>query len=131
MISLVRRLLFGLVAIFFSMTASGNAFAEDFLQPEQAYRITAALRSDGSIGLHWDIANGYRLYRGSLSVEAQGGGGVVAPPMLPKGLPHVDPSSGEKSEVYHGKLDVVVPVTRSTAPFRIRVSYQGCADAGL
>ncbi|NTU68197.1 MAG: protein-disulfide reductase DsbD [Chlorobiaceae bacterium] len=108
-----------------------TASAADFLQPENAFRLRAELGKDGGVALHWDISDGYKLYRNGISVVAEGGDAVLGAISLPKGEAYVDPSTGVKDEVYHGRLDAVVPVGKSGPPFRLKVTYQGCAEDGL
>jgi thiol:disulfide interchange protein DsbD len=126
-----RHLLIYSIALFCVLNEVLVASAAEFLKPEQAFRLSTELRSDGNIGLHWDIAPGYKLYRNGISAIAEGGRVVLGDVVLPKGISFVDPSTGEKSEVYHGRLDAVVAVKSAGAPFRLKVTYQGCAEDGL
>jgi thiol:disulfide interchange protein DsbD len=57
---------------------------------------------------------------------AQSVGAIV----LPKGEPHSDEYFGEQ-EIYRQSLDASFSVPPSGATVDVRVTYQGCADAGL
>jgi thiol:disulfide interchange protein DsbD len=108
-----------------------NGMAAEFLDSEQAFKVRGELGLDGAIVLHWDIAKGYKLYRDRISVNVESGDASIKDPVLPKGIDFVDPSSGEKMEIYHDHLVARVPVANAAGPFRIDVQYQGCAEDGL
>ncbi len=108
-----------------------SAYAAEFLDPEQAFKITAELNSSRTVLLHWDIAKGYKLYRDRVTVAVESGKAEVKVPVLPQGITITDPSTNEKIAIYHDKLDVVVPLVKADAPFTLTVAYQGCAEDGL
>ncbi|HWR01075.1 MAG TPA: protein-disulfide reductase DsbD N-terminal domain-containing protein, partial [Chlorobaculum sp.] len=109
----------------------GTASAGEFLDPEQAFKVSAELTGKRSIALHWQIAKGYKLYRDRLRVSVESGDAKLKDPSMPAGITIVDPSSNEKVVIYHDHLAVDVPVEKTSAPFRLRVEYQGCAEDGL
>ncbi len=108
-----------------------SAFAADFLDPEQAFKLTAELNSSRTVLLHWEIAKGYKLYRDKVTVSVEGGKAEVKLPELPKGIIITDPSTNEKIAIYHDRLDVGLSVLKADAPFTLSVVYQGCAEDGL
>jgi thiol:disulfide interchange protein DsbD len=99
--------------------------ADDFLPPEQAFRLSAELRT---VHLSWAIAPGYHLYRDRFVFTSP----QVAQPALPDGLRKFDSNFNKEMEIYAGALaaDLSVKADAKT-PFVLRVGYQGCADAGL
>ena len=107
------------------------AAAAEFLDPEQAYKVTANLGGNGRVSLHWQIAKGYKLYRDRIDVSVENGNAKIGNLSLPKGIDFTDPSSGDRMEIYHDHLAASVPVMKATAPFRLAVRYQGCAEDGL
>jgi thiol:disulfide interchange protein DsbD len=109
----------------------GIAGGADFLDPGQAFRLRVSLGTDRQVSLHWDIAKGYKLYRDGVKVSVANGDGRIQRLPMPKGITVVDPSSGEKMEIYHDRLDIVVPVVKPEGKFTLKVEYQGCADDGL
>ncbi|NTV01157.1 MAG: protein-disulfide reductase DsbD [Chlorobiaceae bacterium] len=111
--------------------AMNNGLAADFLDPEQAFRLSGEMGRDGSVVLKWDIAKGYKLYRDRIKVSVESGDASIKDPVLPKGIDFVDPSTGEKMAIYHDHLVATVPVSKAGGPFRIDVQFQGCADDGL
>ncbi len=122
-------LLFGLI-IALSLRLS-TAFAVDFLDPEQAFKLRAELNNANAVTLHWDIAKGYKLYRDQIIIRVENGNARIAKASLPKGITFNDPTTSEKVEIYHDKLDVEVPLLNANGPLTLSVGYQGCAEDGL
>ena len=116
-----------LLAFVFSLAAGAAQSEEEFLAPEQAFKLVADQRDGGGkLFLRWTIAPGYYLYRDKLQVLATAGqtlGEIVRPP----GQPKVDPNFGTV-EVYHDSVSLQVDTAGATA---VEVGWQGCADAGL
>ena len=108
-----------------------SASAAEFLDPEQAFKITAELNSSRTVVLQWEIAKGYKLYRDKVTVGVEGGKAEVKAPVLPKGITITDPSTNEKIAIYHDRLKVEVPFVKAAGPFTLSVVYQGCAEDGL
>src|SRR5258708_9193370 len=104
----------------------------DCLPPDVACRVAA--RIDGNVlKVRWVIADGYYLYRHKIEVKAESPDLVVAAPALPPGVVKTDPYLGTQ-QVYMQQVEAVVPYSRIDAgahPIQIKVTYQGCAEAGL
>jgi thiol:disulfide interchange protein DsbD len=104
----------------------------DFLPPDVAFRVAANV--DGNlIRVHWAIADGYYLYRHKIDIKAESPDLYVGTPALPKGILKVDPYLGNQ-EIYQQQVDATVAYSRIDAgahPLQIKVTYQGCAEAGL
>ena len=104
----------------------------DFLPPDVAFRVAA--RIDGNVlKVRWVIADGYYLYRHKIEVKAESPDLGVAAPALPPGVVKTDPYLGTQ-QVYMQQVEAVVPYSRIDAgahPVQIKVTYQGCAEAGL
>src|SRR5450631_1772491 len=104
----------------------------DFLPPDVAFRVNASV--DGSIvRVRWVIADGYYLYRQRIAIKAESPDLMLAAPTLPAGIPKIDPYFGNQ-EIYKQQVEATVPYTRTDAgahPLEIKVTYQGCAEAGL
>jgi thiol:disulfide interchange protein DsbD len=104
----------------------------DFLPPDAAFRVSAGV--DGTVvRVRWIIADGYYLYRHRIEIKAESPDLAIAPPVLPKGVLKSDPYLGTQ-EIYQQQVEATVPYTRFDAgahPLQIKVTYQGCADAGL
>ncbi len=108
-----------------------SVFAADFLDPQQAFKLTAELNNSRTLVLQWEIAKGYKLYRDKVTVGVESGKAELKTPLLPKGITITDPSTNEKIAIYHDRLNVAVPLVKADAPFMLSVVYQGCAEDGL
>jgi thiol:disulfide interchange protein DsbD len=104
----------------------------DFLPPDVAFRVSAAV--DGNlVRVRWVIADGYYLYRSRIQIKAESPDLVVSEPALPKGALKTDPYLGTQ-EIYQQQVEATAPYTRfdyGAHPMQIKVTYQGCAEAGL
>jgi thiol:disulfide interchange protein len=104
----------------------------DFLPPDAAFRVAA--RVDGNIvKVRWAIAEGYYLYRQKIEVKAESPDLVVSAVALPPGVAKTDPYLGT-SQVFTQQVEAAVSYVRidgGAHPLQIKVTYQGCAEAGL
>lgn len=125
--SLNRRLWHALLLLLLAMLATASHAKEEFLAPEQAFRLEVVQDAGSArLGLNWRIAPGYYLYRDRLTVKAPTGqilGEIVRPP----GERKSDPNFGEV-EVYHDTVALQVDTRAATS---VEVGWQGCAEAGL
>jgi thiol:disulfide interchange protein DsbD len=102
----------------------------DFLPVKEAYRLTIDRNADGLL-LHWDIAEGYYLYRHKFSFVATAAGNPVpVQASLPPGLDRVDEFFGE-IQAYYNAVDIPLSLEQGDQPLQLKVTSQGCADAGL
>jgi thioredoxin:protein disulfide reductase len=104
----------------------------DFLPPDVAFR--AGARIDGSVlRVRWVIADGYYLYREKISVAAESPDLVVSGISLPRGVLRTDPYLGSQ-EIFTQQVEGTMAYRRldfGAHPLQIKVTYQGCAEAGL
>lgn len=119
------RLLWSIVMLTMWWALPAHA-EQDFLQPEQAFRLTISKQADGQLRLNWDISQGYYLYRQQMKVEADPVGSAQKVDW-PAGTRKTDETYGE-SEVYHDNVAVRVTAPAAQA---LTIGWQGCADAGL
>jgi thiol:disulfide interchange protein DsbD len=104
----------------------------DFLPPDVAFRVTAGVDGD-RVRVRWVIADGYYLYRERMRIQAESPDLVVGAAILPEGTLKQDPYLGTQ-RIYTGQIIATAPFTRSDAgahPMQVKVTYQGCAEAGL
>ena len=99
---------------------------QQFLQPEEAFRLSVSKQAGQEVRLTWDIAKGYYLYRKQMKVEADPAGSAQQI-NWPAGTLKTDETYGE-SEVYYGQVSALVNAPDAQA---LAVTWQGCADAGL
>ncbi|MDL5598016.1 protein-disulfide reductase DsbD [Bacillus subtilis] len=122
------RHIFLLFALLISgLAQAGNdpfATKPEFLPVDKAFVLTSERLDSGETQLFWQIADGYYLYQKRLKFD-----GLAAEnaPALPEGESHSDEYFGEQ-QVYRQGLELKIP---AAAKGQIKVSYQGCADAGL
>lgn len=113
--------------------AAARSGADEFLDPDVAFRLRVTPGAEGQLQLHWAIAPDYYLYRDRIKVVAKSPGTDLGKPDFPPGITKTDEYFGEQV-VYHDELTARVPVLGSSAaarPLEVAVTYQGCADAGL
>ncbi len=124
----------GLVALFaclWSLPATSQVNPDDLLPLEEAFALEASVEDDALV-LHWEIAEGYYLYRHAFEVESTREPVVLGEPDIPPGEPTVDEFFGE-TETYRDSVTVRVPVESAPAGGELtaRVAFQGCADLGV
>lgn len=103
----------------------------EFLPVDEAFQLSAT-HQDETVTLFWQIAPEYYLYKHRLRFEQPGAASSPASE-IPAGKAKHDEYFGDV-EVYYGSLSVTLSDLAAGAegkPAALRVSYQGCADAGL
>ena len=106
--------------------ASDNPFEQkaDFLPANKAFVFTSEPLPSGETRLHWQITDQYYLYKKRFKFE---GLDPAQTPELPQGQEHSDEFFGA-TQVYRDSLELLIPAGASG---QVKVSWQGCADAGL
>lgn len=117
-----------ILTLLFLLALFTRAFAQDFLEPEAAFRFSARMVDGGTAEVSFDIAEGYYMYRDRFRFSADGA--RLGAPELPPGKVKYDQTFGKEVETYRHRVTVRVPV-QGEGPFVLRVTSQGCADAGL
>ena len=121
---LLSLLLMCLVGVAQAQTAN-NPFAQpDFLPVNKAFVFSAEPLPSGETRLQWKIADTYYLYQKRFKFD---GLDAAHTPVLPQGLEHSDEFFGA-TQVYRDSVAIVIPAGASG---QVKVSWQGCADAGL
>ena len=103
---------------------------DDLLQVDEAFELTASAPSAGRIVLHWDIEDGYYLYRHRMAARVVDGAFVADALQLPPGKQYTDEFFGEV-ETYRSDVAAVLPGTGAGGPVTVEVKYQGCWDEGI
>ncbi len=105
---------------------------ENFLPPDQAFRLNVAAEAHDRLRLSWAIAPGYYLYKARLKFATSSPGMTLGVAELPEGDKKHDEYFGDQV-VYHNGLIAHLPVKRAAAASALvlAVTYQGCAEAGL
>ncbi len=141
---MIRARILIMSSLLLALAATGSAFAKpwwmrgiesnetDFLPPDVAFRVGARLEG-GMLRVRWVIADGYYLYRAKMSVAAESPDLLVTGIALPAGILKTDPYLGNQ-EIYTQQVEGTVAYRRldyGAHPLQIKVTYQGCAEAGL
>jgi thioredoxin:protein disulfide reductase len=119
-----------------AVLAAGRAKADnqgDFLPPDVAWRFTAIADGPDRVRLVWEMADGYYLYRTRIKAETASDHAQLGAIAFPAGQIKQDEYFG-RQEVYHHQLIATLPVARAggaALDLPVKVTYQGCADAGL
>jgi thiol:disulfide interchange protein DsbD len=109
-----------------------RAVEPELLEPQQAFRFSAQMLDTAHIEVHYQIAEGYYLYRDRFRFEAQPAGFLLGQPQMPAGEVHQDPFFG-RVETYRGSVKVRLSLQHvgSSQTFTLKAVSQGCADIGV
>jgi len=106
-----------------------RAAEDEFLEPDKAFQFSARPHDAKSVEVTFAIAPGYYLYREQFKFAATGA--ALATPAIPPGKVKFDETFQKNVETYRNAVTILVPVEQAGAEFRLVVTSQGCADAGL
>jgi len=104
--------------------------ADEILDPEIAFLVSAEVLSDGQLYLDWDIKPGYYLYKDKFSVATDNPEVGFNKLQFPAGKVKDDPAFGQV-EVYYGQNNASGPISFSNIElkaFNLNVAYQGCKE---
>ena len=121
------------LAAFISIAGADPARAA-FLDPAQAFQLSARALDSKTIEVRYRIANGYYLYRERFKFAldpATSGGATLGEPAFPKGEIKFDETFQKDVEHYRHEVAIRIPVQGATGPVTLLSTSQGCADAGL
>ena len=107
---------------------------DDFLDPDEAFKVEALEVSPGLLEVRWTIADDYYLYRDKLKVALADNADVALGDMqLPEGKVKHDEFFGDVVVYYHN-VTAQVPVqhlTGKAGEITLQIGHQGCAEAGI
>lgn len=126
----LRPLLWVAACLFWTLP-SGVRADDGFLDPAQAFRLSARVLDPGRVELRFDIAPGYYLYRDKITVTARPESVTVGEVRLPPGAVQFDPYLEKEVATFRESVVGVVSVAPSASAFQLVVGNQGCADKGL
>ena len=104
--------------------------SQEILDPDQAFILSAAASGAGEITVHWDITEGYYLYRDKFRFSVDSGEAALGDVYLPAGETVTDPVFG-KVEVYRHTADIKLGLQRRTSTattLMLNAVYQGCKE---
>ena len=124
----VKKLLAAL--LLYALAGAGFA-AEDLLEPEKAFRMSARALDATSVEVRFAIADGYYMYREKFRFALDGAGDAkLGAAEFPKGVKKEDEFFGEM-ETYRKELAIRIPVEGAAQALQLVVTSQGCADIGV
>ena len=105
--------------------------AESFLEPDQAFRLSAQVTDGRTVVVRFEVAPGYYLYRERFGLKPGSEDVQIAPLVFPAGKVKYDETFQKEVEVYYGGLDLPLAVQSAPGQFTLSLTHQGCADKGL
>lgn len=123
--SRVGVFLWGVMACALIVIGVRPAHAQEFLSPDQAFRVRMT-EEPGVVVLHFQIADGYRLYGDRFQVASDDPQARLGAIKRPAGQVVPDVALGHSVEVFEHKATLRVPVN-AREMFGLTVTYQGCA----
>ncbi len=123
-----------LLSVFFALGGAlvhfPVAHAEEFLDPEVAFKFSARALDANTLEARWQIADGYYMYRDKFKFEVDGA--TLGTPQRPAGKVKQDENFGTV-ETYRKDVRIALPIQRTAGvtSVTLKTTAQGCADAGL
>jgi len=117
----------GLAPVLAAAALFGNPSTSAFVPVDQAFSFDF-LQQGAELRLSWQIRPGYYLYRQQLKLEPVNA--TLGDVSLPPGTAHHDEFFGD-TQVYSTPLQLNVPLRKAGDGAMLRVTYQGCAEAGF
>jgi thioredoxin:protein disulfide reductase len=129
----MRRFLPTLAAAAWVALAGGAvAAADEFLDPEVAFKLSGRALDAQRIEVRFDIAPGYYLYGDKFNLEASAPGLKPGSLQIPKGKIKYDETFQKDVETFRDSVTLTVALTDVVhSPVKLSVGNQGCADKGL
>lgn len=128
---------FALLCAIFSLSAfsADDPFAAkeetEFLKVDEAYQV-APIIEDDALNLVWSIEDGYYLYQHQFKVEARSNeGSEFINLSFQDGKKKYDEFFDKELVVYYEETEVSGPAPTIAGPYELKITSQGCADAGL
>lgn len=103
--------------------------ADDFLEPDKAFRLEVRMAAAQALELRFSVAPGYYLYRDRFAFAASGA--ELGEARIPAGQVKYDENFQKNVETLRGDIRIALPLASGSGPFTLQVTSQGCADAGL
>ncbi|GJM11349.1 MAG: thiol:disulfide interchange protein DsbD [Lysobacteraceae bacterium] len=102
------------------------------LPVDEAFAIRAEAVDANTVRIHWDIADGYYMYRGRMGFDSATEGVELGEAISPPGKVKDDEFFGVV-ETYRDGVDVDLPLIYGLAPATVTIEArsQGCADLGV
>lgn len=127
-----RSIGLALVLTLLSVWALAARAEPEFLEPEQAFQMQAAMASPTELQVHYTIAPGYYMYRERFEFKLDNAPNGLKPAVFPAGHVKHDPTFDKKMEVYYEQVTARIALAEDlSGPQTLTLTGQGCADAGI
>ncbi|MCO5106696.1 MAG: protein-disulfide reductase DsbD [Burkholderiaceae bacterium] len=126
----LHRLLL-LPLLLLAVALAGTVRAEDFLDPDQAFKVALAGTGERKVELDVRAADGYYLYAEKFAAASDTPGVKLGALALPAGTTKFDATFGKDVQTHRGVVRLTVPIRSAPQSFKLKLDLQGCADAGL
>ena len=104
---------------------------QTFLKVDEAYQLKPIV-AEKQLELLWEIAPAYYLYKDRFAFSVVGDGETLTlEGQYEKGIVKYDEAFQKDLEVFYNSTEVLVNTEGLARQFTLKVSSQGCADAGL
>lgn len=123
-----RQLKAALLFIALLIAAPMSFAADDFLEPDVAFKFSAKMVDAKTAEVTYAIADGYYMYREHFKFRVEGA--KLGAPVYPAGIVHFDETFQKNVETYRHSVSVRLPVEAAGA-FTLYSTGQGCAEKGL
>jgi thiol:disulfide interchange protein DsbD len=124
----VMRALLATCWVLLSCLLAPLVHAEDYLEPERAFKFSAKMINPTTAAVTYEIAEGYYMYRERFKLQSPDA--KLGEPKLPPGKIKFDETFNKNVETYRHSVTIEVPVEAS-GTFTLMSKGQGCADLGL
>jgi thiol:disulfide interchange protein DsbD len=115
--------------------ASLNACAQNFLPPEEAFKVVTEYALADQALITVKPAKGYYIYKESLKFQiAKSEVGVtLGAPVLPQGKIKFDENFGKNLETYPKEFGITLPIVgnKNASGLILQMELQGCAEKGI
>lgn len=108
--------------------ASVTYAAEDYLEPDVAFKISASMYDPRTVSVSYKVAEGYYLYKERFQFKAVGA--TLGSPTFPEAKVKFDETFKKNVETFRHDGTIFLPVSQN-GNFSLTIVAQGCADLGL
>ena len=131
----MRSILYFFLLLFQTISYASSSIStgpNDFLSPDDAFKVSFSYPSNNQLLVTWDIEKDYYLYVGMInfSLINNANKNNILKVELPKGMKKIDEFFGEV-DIYKGKVSADIFFEHPIESIKLQVTYQGCAEAGL
>ena len=128
---MIRRLIL-LLALGLSCLPFSASAADELLEVDKAFRLSARALDAGTLEVRYDIANGYYMYRDKFRFALEPAGVQAGAPQMPAGKVKKDEFFGDV-ETYRKQVVIRLPFEAAAGrdSVTLKATSQGCADIGV